>query len=247
MNLGVYDRRPESSVIAEIKSIPNKNVFILDDNFLLSPDRIVGFCKAIYQEKIKKNFIIYATSRFIARHPELMEKLRDAGLKAVMVGFESISDEDLTTYKKGSNQFENEATVKICNELDIELIALFMLNPDWTSSEFIKLARYVRGRKIYLATYATLTTIPGTDLWESSNSNNDKLWRYDLLRLHQKPKYMSALKYYLWMAYLYLSLAYRRDALLHFYRRSNLRTTLKMFVNAHLSIFDFLIKATIWP
>ena len=35
MNQEEYGRRPLASVLQEIESIPNKNVFIVDDNFLL--------------------------------------------------------------------------------------------------------------------------------------------------------------------------------------------------------------------
>ncbi|MBK6782720.1 MAG: radical SAM protein [Saprospiraceae bacterium] len=136
MNQEEYGRRPLASVLQEIESIPNKNVFIVDDNFLLSPTYLEAFCESIKEKKITKQFIVYGTSRFIANHPELMKKLREAGLLAILVGLEFISDEALNAVHKGSDYADNETCIRVCQELDIELIGLFMLDPNWPASEF---------------------------------------------------------------------------------------------------------------
>ena len=250
MNLGKYKRRPLQSVIDEIETIQNKNVFIVDDNFLLSSDYLSFFCDAIERKQIKKKFIVYATAHFIAKNPILMKRLSNSGLTAVLVGFEFLNDEDLIAYNKGSVSHENKATIKICKKLDIELIALFMINPTWSKDKFKELAKFVNRHQIYLATFATLTTLPGTELWKNviRNVNNvEKWWRYDLLRLHEQPQHMSRMSYYFWLIYLYLKLAYRRDALKHFYKKAGFASTLKMIFNVHFSMTDFLIKISIWP
>jgi radical SAM superfamily enzyme YgiQ (UPF0313 family) len=250
MNRGKYETRPVESVIQEIESIPNDNIFIVDDNFLISPKWLASFCKEIQRRNIKKQFIVYGTARFIARYPRLMKDLRDAGLCCVLVGIEFIHDDALAAVNKGSVVEENEECIQICKELEIEFVGLFMLDPAWPASEFKKLIAYVRSRKIYLATFATLTTLPGTDLWSTQDeaaSNIDNWWRYDFLRLHQKPAYMSAFTYYLWLAYLYLRLAFNLSALTYFTRRAGIWRTIKMRSFGIISILDFLIKIIRWP
>jgi radical SAM superfamily enzyme YgiQ (UPF0313 family) len=250
MNLGKYARRPMAEVIREMESFPNKNIFIVDDNFLLSIKRLKAFCKAIKERGLKKQFIIYGTARFIAEHPAIMAELKEAGLRAILVGLEFIDDTALKAVHKGSQLEHNERCIEVCHELDIELIGLFMLDPDWTKQEFRQLANYVKEKRIYLATFATLTTLPGTDLWEENNlapADIGKLWRFDFLRLHQAPKHMSQFQYYLWMAYLYLKLIFRPDGFRYFIRRAGLKTTLRMFAYGIISIFDFLLKIRLWP
>lgn len=250
MNLEEYGRRPLDSVIREIESIPTKNIFIVDDNFLLSPSLLSAFCDEIKRKNIRKNYIVYGTARFIAKHPELMKDLRNAGLKAVLVGMEFITDNALSAVHKGSVLADNEDCIKVCQALDIELIGLFMLDPSKPPGEYKKLANFVRKRKIYLATFATLTTLPGTDLWkiqESSEIDLNKLWRFDFLRLHEAPKYISSFKYYMWLTYLYLQLVFRIDGFSHFSKRAGVWNTIKMSFYGVISIFDFLKKIILWP
>lgn len=250
MNLEDYGRRPLNAVIEEIESIPNKNIFIVDDNFLLSPKRLEAFCQEIKRRNIRKQFIVYGTARFIARHPELMKNLKAAGLSAILVGLEFINDEALAAVNKGSDYADNEACIELCRALDIELIGLFMLDPAWPASEYRKLADFVLKRKIYLATFATLTVLPGTDLWEQEKKGDadiNTLWRYDFLRLHSAPRYMSRLRYYRWLLYLYFRLIFRSDGFAYFKRRAGVWSTLKMSGYGMTSIFDFFIKILIWP
>jgi radical SAM superfamily enzyme YgiQ (UPF0313 family) len=250
MNGGHYGRRPLEEVIREIESIPNRNIFIVDDNFLLSPAYVDKFCTAIRQRSMDKQFIVYATSRFIARHPEHMRALKASGLAAVLVGFEFIDDQNLQAYQKGSALADNEETIKVCHELDIDLYALFMVDPAWPVTEFRKLAAYIRKRNIFLATFGTLTTLPGTDLWEAENrqpSPGDPWWRYDLLRLHQQPAHMSFFRYYAWVAYLFLLPSLRPGALQFLLRKGGWKGLVRMLASGYITAFEFLIKLTKWP
>ncbi len=250
MNGEEYGRRPLESILAEIETIPNRNIFIVDDNFLLSPPRLQAFCAAIRERNIQKQFIVYGTARFIAQHPDLMKDLYEAGLRSILVGMEFISDEALTEVQKGSTYADNEECINVCHALGIELVGLFMLDPRKPASEYKKLARFVRQRKIYLATFATLTTLPGTDLWNRQGPkepDTGNLWRYDFLRLQEAPVYMTRFRYYRWLIYLYLRLVFRPDGFRHFKKLAGVRETIRMSVSAVVSSFDFLIKIIVWP
>lgn len=250
MNQNRFNYRPLVDVIREIESIQNENIYILDDNFLLSPKRLRSFCEEIKKRSIHKKFIVYGTSRSIARQPGLMKDLKDAGLSAVLVGMEFIRDDALAAVNKSSDQADNEACIKVCRELDIELICLFMIDPDWPAIEYKKLADFVNKRKIYFAVFASFTTCPGTDLWEQKGEepvNLEKLWRYDFLRLHHPPKHNSQLRYYSWLMYLYLRLIFRTGGFYYLKRRAGLKKTIRMFSNGIASFTGFYFKVIIWP
>lgn len=250
MNQERFNYRPLNHVIREIESIPNKNIYILDDNFLLSPKRLRSFCDEISKRSINKNFIVYGTSKSIASQPDLMKQLKNAGLSAVMVGMEFIRDDALAGVNKSSSQADNEACIEVCRELDIELICLFMIDPDWPAIEYKKLADFVNKRKIFFAVFASFTTCPGTDLWEQKEEKSldvEELWRYDFLRLHQQPKHMSQLNYYSWLMYLYFKLIFRKGGFSYLKKRAGLKKTIKMFTNGIASFTGFYIKVMIWP
>ncbi len=206
MNDGHYSVRKISDVVEEIEQIKSENIFILDDNFLTNKKRLEEFCEILENKNIKKNFIAYGTSSFISNNFNLLTRLKNNGLSALIVGFEYINDFSLNTVGKNSSATDNLNTIKICKDLDIELFALFICDTSWHHQDFFNLARYVKENKITFATFSTPTVFPKTDFAIEQNSEFEieKLWRYDLLRLHSKPKYISIFSYYIWLYILYL-------------------------------------------
>ncbi len=214
MHGGRYGARPMAQVMDELATIDARNVFLLDDNFLTSPGRVREFCAAVRERGFHetRQFIAYGGAHFIARHPDVMAELRGAGLTGIIVGFESIFDDELAAWNKSARAPDNDRTVEVCRELDIELFALFIVDPDWTPDRFRALARYVRSRELAFATYSTHTVFPGTEAARTlglpepraEDATSTEWWRYDLLRLHADPRHMSRLRYYLWLLYLYM-------------------------------------------
>lgn len=248
MNGGVYHARPVREVVNEIEDLRTDNVFIVDDNFLIDKKRLNSFCEALENRRIRKKFIAYGTSDFIAKNYDLLKRLHQNGLSGLIVGFEYITDQDLKTVHKKARTGDNDLTIKICAELGIELFALFICNPDWKHSGFLELAKYVHKNKIQYATFSTPTVLPNTDdaIQQKTGFNLKKSWRYDLLRLHQKPKYISALSYYLWLYFLYLLPLFRHTTLSHLMRKYGWANGLKVSLKSAYFGALYFIKIFIW-
>lgn len=248
MNAGVYFARPVPEVVTEISNLKAENVFILDDNFLIDKKRLISFCEELENRQIRKKFIAYGTSDFIAKNSDIINRLHKNGLSALIVGFEYISDQDLKAVNKKGRAIDHDLTVKICNELGVELFALFICNPDWKHSDFLTLARYVRKRNIPFATFSTPTVLPNTDdaIQQKTRFDLKKTWRYDLLRLHQEPKYISRFSYYLWLYILYLIPIYKISTLKHLFRKYGWIKGVKVSLTGAYSGALYFIKIFIW-
>jgi hypothetical protein len=102
-----------------------------------------------------------------------------------------------------------------------------------------------------MATFGTITTLPGTDLWtlqgKEEAGTETQWWRYDLLRLHQKPKHLTAMSYYLWMAYLYLLPTIRIEGWRYYIKRAGWKHYLKMVFKSFYAFTDFMYKLAVWP
>lgn len=250
MHAGGYGARAMSDVIAEIEEIPVDNILILDDNFLISRKRLLAFYELMKEKKLKKNFIAIGNARFIAKNPDVMERLKSVGLNAMMVGFEFVSNEELREVNKDATIKDNNRTINVCKNLDIDLFALFIINPDWTHSDFRKLASYLKENEIPFALFSTLTVFPGTQMAKNGaafESDPNKWWRYDLLRLHKTPRHMSKLAFYLWLFYLYMIPGMKFTTL----KKHRLRYgNLGVFKHAITSFFmgiEYMVKLLIWP
>jgi radical SAM superfamily enzyme YgiQ (UPF0313 family) len=234
-------------VVEEIAALPVENVFVLDDNFLSSRTRVLEFCQTLDERGVRKRFVIYGGADFVARNPDVMERLRDVGVVGLIVGLEFATDEELIAVHKRARLEDNDRTVEICQKLGIELFALFMVDPDWRREDFRRLRDYVRDRQITFATFATYTVFPGTELSRQSGAQpGPPWWRYDLLRLHRRPRYLSPLRYYLWLFYLYMLPGLSRATGRRLRKLFGAWGFAKLLLKSWLIGVEFLVKLLVW-
>lgn len=248
MNAGSYHARPITEVVDEIEGLSSENIFIVDDTFLTGVKRLESFCDELEKRNIHKKFIAYGTADFISKYPALIGRLKNNGLSALIVGFEYITNAGLQAVNKGSSVADNDKTIALCQQLDIELFALFICDTDWHHRDFWQLASYIRKKKIRFATFSTPTIFPKTDVAIEQNTFFDikLLWRYDLLRLHGKPKHISTLSYYLWLFFLYLIPAMSFSSLRHFLLRYGLLRGIGAIVKSSFFGAVYFFKLLIW-
>ena len=122
--------------------------------------------RLIREAGIHKHFFLYGRSDTIARHPDLIAAWKEIGLDEVFVGLEFFRDEDLRYVGKGSTISDNEAAIKVLQDLDIAVYASLMVRPEFTHADFAGMRAYCRDLRLSFATFAVLTPLPGTDLYE---------------------------------------------------------------------------------
>jgi anaerobic magnesium-protoporphyrin IX monomethyl ester cyclase len=93
------ERRPES-VVAEIKTIEADVIGFADDIFTADMDWVERICDLIIQEGIKKKYVINARLE-VAKRPEVLKKMYEAGFMAFLLGIESAHDKTLAAMNKG--------------------------------------------------------------------------------------------------------------------------------------------------
>jgi radical SAM superfamily enzyme YgiQ (UPF0313 family) len=249
MHGGGYGPRPIAEVVEEIAGLEASSVFLVDDNFLTSPERVREFCTTMREAGVQKRLIAYGTADFVARHPELMSELREVGLEALIVGFEFVTDRELEAVRKRARAEDNTAAIARCRELDIELFSLFMVDPAWRHREFWRMARWIVRQGLCFATFSTLTTLPGTTLAKQRGDPLPpaaELWRYDLLRLHQQPSHMSVAAYYLWLFLLYMLPSLRPRTSWTILRRYGLGGGFRFVLESTWTGLEFLTKLWRW-
>lgn len=163
---GRYLRRKPEKVVEELGTIDEEYVFFADDESLVDAVRMQALAERIREAGIKKRYFLYGRSDTIARHPELVELWRSIGLERVFVGFEFFRDEDLAYIRKGSTSSDNEKAARVLADLGIEVYASFIVRPEFKKEDFAAFGPYCRKLKLRYATFAVLTPLPGTDLYE---------------------------------------------------------------------------------
>lgn len=141
-------------------------MFFADDESLIDSQRMKALAHLIGESGIRKQYFLYGRSDTIARNPDLLESWRKIGLPRVFVGLEFFRDQDLEYVGKKSTTSDNEAAVKILHDLDIDIYASFVLRPEFDRRDFRDLRQYCRSLKLDFPSFAVLTPLPGTDLYE---------------------------------------------------------------------------------
>ncbi len=163
---GRYLRRSPNSILEELRQIGEECVFFADDESLVDTGRMERLAALIGRERIRKRFFLYGRSDTIVRHPDLMKAWRDIGLERVFVGMEFMRDEDLAYIRKQSTVCDNEAAVKVLQDLDIDIYASFIVRPEFRREDFAAYRSACRKLGLDFATFAVLTPLPGTDLFD---------------------------------------------------------------------------------
>jgi hopanoid C-3 methylase len=137
---------------------------LLDANTYGNPGHAEKLATAIIAADLNKNFLADVRSDTVVKYPELMKLWKQAGLRAVIIGFEEIDDTSLKLMNKSNKAANNSKAIEILHEIGITIIGDFIISPDYSEKQFQSLDRYVKEHAIDLPMHTILTPLPGTKL-----------------------------------------------------------------------------------
>jgi len=218
----LYFERDLESVFEELNTITEKEIYIVDDNFLVNRNRVNAFIQKVKNHNIKKNYLIYGRADFITNNPDVLKNFREVGLKTVIVGLESFKDSDLTRFNKDSNSEIQKRAIKILNELDIDCFATVIAAPDWSKLDFHNTKRQLKSLGIHYLNLQPLTPLPGTDIYVSDREllfSRQDYEKWDLAHVVIKPTRMSVYQYYKEIMKLYFAITFQPKYLIQYFKK----------------------------
>jgi radical SAM superfamily enzyme YgiQ (UPF0313 family) len=167
MTGGKYLNHSTDAVLRDIQLLGDiPFIRMVDANTFGNLSLSLDLCKKIMQSGISKKFFADVRADTIVKNPVLMKNWREAGLYAVVVGFEDFQDERLAGYnKKYQGHVINEA-IDILHQLGIIIVGDFIASPGYDENDFEKLENFILANKIQIPVISVLTPIPGTPLYK---------------------------------------------------------------------------------
>ena len=231
-----YFTRPLEEVLDELEQITEEEIYIVDDDFLASKERVLDFCRGLEERQIQKKFLVYGRADFIASHPEVISQFRQRGLQAVIVGLESYREEDLDTYHKQTSRKENERAVRVLQQHHVAVYATMILDPDFTKADFRHLGQWLKQLDLMFVNLQPLTPLPGTPLYDEYRDRliipDTEVEKWDLAHLVIQPGYMSVRQYYVQLLSLYFKITLRPQNVMAMIRQYGFRSTLSLSVGS---------------
>lgn len=159
-------QRPAAEVAAEIATLsPSRLIFFVDDNLLWQRDRFVELMRAL---KPLKRIWSCQISIDVARDEELLDLMRDAGCRLVLIGLESLDRDNLKRMQKNWNHVAGayDEVIDKLHRRGIMLYGTFVFGYDEDRYEdFIETAKFARRHGFTICNFNPLTPYPSTPLY----------------------------------------------------------------------------------
>ncbi|HET9905515.1 MAG TPA: radical SAM protein [Anaerolineales bacterium] len=192
-------QKPVEEVVEDIKQHWAKKIIFIDLNLIADKAYAAKLFEALIP--LKLNWFGLSTT-LLGRDKSLLELAARSGCTGLLMGFESITPENLKQSKKGFNSpAQYQDLVSLLHKYGITLMACFTFGMDNDTPEvFMKTAKFAIESGIDLPRYAIVTPFPNTGLYKRLESEGrilTKNWElYDAQHVVFQPKMMTPQELY---------------------------------------------------
>jgi len=121
-----WSARSPESVVAEIEEIRAPIIGFTDDLFTFDTDRVERICDLLLAKGIRKKYLVNVRLE-IAKRPDVLRKMEQAGFFLLMVGIESAHDRTLKSMQKGFDTAQIRRYCQVLNQSKILLHGYFIM------------------------------------------------------------------------------------------------------------------------
>jgi radical SAM superfamily enzyme YgiQ (UPF0313 family) len=189
-----YRMRDPEQIVAEFLADAQPYAVFIDNNLGSNREYLRELCQAL--RPLNKIWSA-AVSIDVTDDPSLIRDMAIAGCTGVFVGFESLSDQNLSDARKKTPRTADYARrVRILHDNGIQVNGSFVLGFDHdTKDVFTRTAEWVEENRLECATFHILTPYPATPLFRQMEAEGRLLhrdWsRYDTAHAVFRPKHMT--------------------------------------------------------
>jgi radical SAM superfamily enzyme YgiQ (UPF0313 family) len=189
-----YRMRDPAQIAAEFVADEQPYAVFVDNNLGSNPQYLRALCHAL--RPLNKIWSA-AVSIDVTDDPNLIRTMALAGCTGVFVGFESLTDENLSDSKKKTPKTADYARrVRMLHDNGIQVNGSFVLGFDHDRKDvFTRTAEWVEENHLECATFHILTPYPATPLYRQMQAEGRLLhqdWsRYDTAHAVFRPKHMT--------------------------------------------------------
>jgi anaerobic magnesium-protoporphyrin IX monomethyl ester cyclase len=156
-------RTPES-IVHEIEQIDADLIIFVDDVFTHQPDRVAEICDLLIAKKIHKHYIVNARLE-IAKRPDVIRKMEQAGFIALLIGVESTQDATLKSMGKGFTVEQVRERFAVLRKSTMIINAYFIVgNIGETEEQMLSTASFARSIGVDLIHVSRLRNEPYSGL-----------------------------------------------------------------------------------
>src|SRR3989339_1082087 len=167
-NMGNFFRyRNAKNVVDEMEhclKLGIKEIFVYDDTFTVSRQRVIDICREILRRQLKFNWDIRARVNTVDR--EVLTYLKKAGCVRIHYGVEAGTEKILKVLNKGISLEQVLRVFKMTRKMGIDTLAYFMIcSPRGTKENILSRIKIPKKLKPAYAHITILTPYPATAIY----------------------------------------------------------------------------------
>ena len=164
----VFDELLEISAYHEGRPV---SLIVADPNFMGNPLRVERLCDLMKGQKLDMEFCALVRTDNMARHPEIVRKMCEAGILYFEMGVESPNAKDLNSTRKGITTKIHREAVRNVRKYGGSAGGTFVIGlPDQTEEEIRYFPVYAREIGMTAAAFGIVTPFPGTEFYKDLDS-----------------------------------------------------------------------------
>ena len=195
---GHYYARNHDLIIRDLQASKHRYTFLVDDNLVANKENAMRLLKEIEPLGIKW---AGQGTLSMAKDPQLLAQMKKSGCEIILIGFESLNEDNLNQMNKSFNYAlgERDELVKRIHDAGIGIYATFVFGYDYDNEQTISDAvEFSKKHNFYTAAFNHLLPFPNTPLYDRLKREErliyDKWWiepGYHYGELAFKPKLVS--------------------------------------------------------
>lgn len=153
---------------AEMASIREPNVFIVDDVAFVRPEYGHAIAAELERRGVRKRYYLETRSDVLLRNPDVFERWAKLGLTYVFLGMEAIDADGLERFRKRVSPDENVRALQEARRMGVTVAINLIVDPAWDEERF----RVVREFALSVPEIVHLTVMtpyPGTEIWHTES------------------------------------------------------------------------------
>ena len=169
-----YRARSAENIAGEFEYVQDelpevKEIFIEDDTFTINKKLVREVCEEIKKRKIN---IAWSCNARADLDSETMKKMKEAGCRLLIVGYESGNEEILKNIKKGITTEDMKNFTGDAKKARLMIHGDFIIGlPGETKETAAKTLKFIKELKPNILQVAVATPIPGTGFYEWAKNN----------------------------------------------------------------------------
>ncbi len=162
-----YRKASPEAAAAEVASIREPGVFIVDDVAFIRPEHGNAIAAELERRKVHKKYYLETRSDVLLRNTEVFERWRRLGLDYMFLGMEAMDEEGLEAYRKRVSPDENIRALETARRLGLAVAINLIVDPAWDIRQFELMRKFAESVP-EIVHLSVMTPYPGTEIWHTT-------------------------------------------------------------------------------